>query len=378
LTTQSITNPPPLTTPTPMSFIILRHSLSVIMGSIVHHFQQVQRQSSYSEVGKLNDELLHFMHNLPPHFAMEPDTSLDQTHSYIPAHRFLILTEILFVRITLHRPYLLRRLDSDRYLLSRKACFESALKDFEVRQAFCATVTKEAREAVAIAYREFQAVMISAIYLVLNPRGDDAAAMHVILDTFLRDHDAEREMDETMSREVETIRFLKSKALQMAESPSGAATLPDGAPNGALSASLSHGPHPEARSLPEFHHTRTGESSLNEETRSPNLSYDVPPQSPSILGLRRSPVVSPSEDDSAAQSLLDHWCNSVGPGSISDGSTAMAGFPWGASLGADASGWFSTSPIFGMDSQAWDGAGGSRSDLSYWETLVDQIRGLPS
>ena len=105
----------PLSQPTPMTFVILRHQLAEIIGRMVHHFQQVREKSHYSEVISLDDDLLKFINKLPPHYAVQADTSLDHTFPYVPVHRFLLITEILFVRISLHRPYMLRRLNSDRY-----------------------------------------------------------------------------------------------------------------------------------------------------------------------------------------------------------------------------------------------------------------------
>lgn len=153
-------NPPPLSVPTPMTFVILRQSLAAIIGRMVHHFQKVRPSSHYADVLALDDELTRFIAKLPPHFSLVPDRSLDESHNYIPAHRFLLITEILFVRISLHRPYLLRKLHTDRYARSRSACFESALKDFEVRKAFRQTCPKTVEAPLSNAYREFQTAMI--------------------------------------------------------------------------------------------------------------------------------------------------------------------------------------------------------------------------
>lgn len=93
-----------------------------------------------------------------------PDKSLDgMLASFLPMHRFYLHTEILFVRITLHvsrvaarpstrvavlttdvrscgrnsqRPWLLRKLKSDKFLVSRNACFESAKNDFVIVRLF--------------------------------------------------------------------------------------------------------------------------------------------------------------------------------------------------------------------------------------------------
>ncbi|KAI3612336.1 nucleus protein [Moniliophthora roreri] len=210
--------PLPLSSPTIMTFCILRHQLAGIMGRIVHHFQKVRPGRSpnnpYSEVIALDDELLKFVTNLPPHYSLEPDMSLDEKHPFIPVHRYLLITETLFVRTNLHRPYILRKLQSDRYSRSRTACFESAIKDFQVRQAFRERTSTEARIALSNAYREFQTAMISGMYLVMYPNGKDSQTMHNIVDTFMKDHEGIREMDETTLRELKVIELLKAKAIE--------------------------------------------------------------------------------------------------------------------------------------------------------------------
>lgn len=381
----TIRNPPPLTTPTVMTFVILRHQLASIIGRMVHHFQKVNTPSHYSDIHALEDELLKFVSTLPPHFALEPDTSLDENMQFLPVHRFLLTTEILFVRISLHRPYLLRKLSSDRYLRSRVACFESAIKDFEVRKAFREKMHKETRESLHNAYREFQTAMISGIYLVLHPRGKDAGMMHTILDEFLRDHEGIREMDETTRRELRIIEFLKSRSLQIEESISHNAdqdsrTAVDSQPSSMTSTTP-----------PISHHGKSPFSSIlvnNSSSPSPHL-YPASPfmQSPVIQRLQQSATTdgtlnspagtnSPSgEEESVAQSLLDHWCGTFNDGAV-DGPTGMPALSWGGPGGADFTGWVGAGtnlppPIDPNVMPTSDG------DWNYWENLVNQIKTGP-
>ncbi|EIM88461.1 uncharacterized protein STEHIDRAFT_95677 [Stereum hirsutum FP-91666 SS1] len=389
-----IRNPPPLTTPTRMSFVILRHTLAEIIGRIVHHFQQVRQHSHYSEVLALDDELIKFVHALPPHFSLQPDTSMDETIPCIPSHRFLLITEVLFVRISLHRPYLLRRLTSDRYLRSRKACFESAQKDFEIRQAFRKTVSNDLADSLHSAYREFQGAMISGIYLVLEPRGRQAETMHAILDFFLKEHEGLREMDETTRRELKIIEFLKMKASQ-AEEEAGTNGIPhENGSKGPLGFSIG------SPSYPSLH--------VNTSTVSPRMAADVTSpkaatfyqQQPAIQRIQQqsapseghetSKSGSPSMDDEsgAAQNLLDAWYNSVSSGAVSggpgvggsgvDGVTGLVGLPWGGQGfgNSDLTGWFGpTATAPGVDPTAMPMLDGS--DWNYWENLVNEIRGGP-
>ena len=377
----AIRNPPPLTCPTPMTFVILRHQLASIIGRMVHHFQKVNTPSHYSDVLALDDELLKFVSNLPPHFAFDPDTSLDEKKQFLLSHRFLLTTEILFVRVSLHRPYLLRKLNSDRYLRSRTACFESAIKDFEVRKAFREKMPKETRESLHNAYREFQTAMISGIYLVLDPRGKDADTMHTVLDVFLKDHEGVREMDETTRREVKIIEFLRNRALQIAES---------------MAQNAEHDLHPLMDSQLESvapatpaisRHGPTFSSILatTSDSASPRL-YPASPFNPAVQRLQHSGSTdgtlsspagtnSPSgEEESTAQSLLDHWCSTFNDVTV-DGPAGMPAFSWGGP-GGDFPGWVEPSadvPL-AIDPNLMPTSDG---DWNYWENLVSQIKTGP-
>ncbi|TFK43482.1 nuclear protein [Crucibulum laeve] len=387
-------DPTPISSPTPMTFVILRHQLAGIIGRIVHHFQQVREKSHYSEVIALDDELMKFIGNLPPHFGLQPDKSLDESSPYIPVHRFLLITEILFIRISLHRPYLLRRLNSDRYARSRTACFESAMKDFEVRKAFREVMAKETRDSLSNAYREFQTAMISGIYFVLEPRGQYAETMHSILDGFMQDHEGMREIDETTRRELKTIEFLKSKASQVE-------TLGEG--SGRLSAmSVDHakpeqqaqlllglhqsGPSPQPQSSAKAYPSLLSSSAQEPSPRSPSMPFSNSghmTQSPTFQRLQQthgenlnSPTTSGSphaDDESTAQSLLDHWCNTVSNAPIDISAGAMS---WGGSSAAGFSGWAGGAPtVAGADLRLLTGLDGS--DWTYWEALVNQIQRAP-
>ncbi|KAF9268017.1 hypothetical protein L218DRAFT_954410 [Marasmius fiardii PR-910] len=362
-----------LSSPTPMTFCILRHQLAVIIGRIVHHFQKV-RPSHYSEVAMLDDELIKFMTNLPPHYSLEPDTSLDEKYPFIPVHRHLLITETLFVRTSLHRPYILRRLSSDRYARSRNACFESAMTDFQVRQAFRETTNEETRLALSNAYREFQTAMISGIYLVIHPHGKDAESMHTILDTFMKDHEGFREMDETTLRELKTIEFLKNKALERRQPL--AETVTNGEdPNAS-------GTENPAQLLLSFQQQTSEPSSVKQSngivsefhrnatngilTQSPLFHRLQQPAGDHLSSTSGSPA---AEDDSTAQIIFNIVSNPVEGinGSVQWGGAA------GTSNGGDFGGWTNSDPSisangpdprFAIDGTDWN---------YYWEALVNQI-----
>ncbi|KAI0921138.1 hypothetical protein AcV5_001168 [Taiwanofungus camphoratus] len=402
ITPSDLRNVLPITTPTPSTFMILRNTLAGIMGRMSHHFQKVKSPSHYSDVVALDDELLRFMQTLPRHYAVDPDTSLDQSHSFVPVHRFLLVTEILFVRISLNRPYLLRRLSSDRYLRSRKACFESALTDFQIRRTFLATTTQQARDPIASAYREFQTAMISGIYLVLYPRGSDAEAMHTVLDSFIKDHERVPELDETTRREVKIVQFLKNRSSQMAGATGEQPMAVDGVSTPKMLQAATQSLRGLGKSPPLLHagipagyvsRMASGSSLANGPSLSTGSPLSTMP-SASLATMANSTHAStvqqlqhaesssqsgkgsPSADDeSTAQSLLDQWCNIFSGGPSVDDSTGATGLPWGTPGLADLSGWLGTStpPLIGNEQlPGLDG-----SDWSYWESLVNQIRRSP-
>ena len=353
-------HPPPLSSPTPMTLVILRHGLAKIIGGMVHHFQQVQKPTHYSEVLKLDGELNTFWEKLPPHFSYQPDKSLDEKLPFLVTHRFLLLTEVMFVKIMLHRPYMLR---SDRYIQSRNACFDAALKYFNIRQDFRAVNDS----FITTHLREFQAAMIASIYLILNPNGSDASTMNAIVDVFLQDHRDMQQMDETAAREVKTIEFLKSRAAQRADIKSSGSTQP------------SEEPPNDAHLLLGLHRPKIPGSIVRNVAQPATPTSTRATSSPlpaNMFALQASPAngISSPEEDLTAQSLLDHWCNSISASSLMDESGVTTGLPWNITLGADDhSGWFAPNVVSVASPQPWTSTGAG-SDMSYWQTLVDQLR----
>ncbi|KAF7977415.1 hypothetical protein HWV62_3552 [Athelia sp. TMB] len=381
-------NPPPLSSPTPTTLAVLRHSLAAIMGRIVHHFQQVRKPSHYTDVLNLDDELVRFIDRLPSHYSFEPDTSLDTTKKYIPVHRFLLITEILFVRISLHRPYLLRRLGHDRYARSRTACFESAIKDFQVRRIFRTSMPRELRDSLTNAYREFQTAMMSGIYLVLEPRGQHAGEMHAILDSFIEDHEGLRDMDETTRRELKTIEFLKNKVSSAEKAESQEMDTEDrNEDEHPADAQLLLGlQQSNARaSAPLYPLINSSHASSSRGGRTmPFSDPSAVATSPAVHMLQQNAQteysLSPNstgspqaDDESAAQSLLDYWCNTVGSADSMSGSTSLQWGPSGDPTAFNGG----ALPVLG-DPNSTGGASGASSDWTYWETLVNEIRAGPS
>ncbi|KAH9943451.1 uncharacterized protein BXZ73DRAFT_40632 [Epithele typhae] len=365
----------PLSQPTRTTFHILRHSLAIIMGRMSDFFQNVNSPRHYSDVIELDDELLNWRQNLPPYYSLDPDTSLDRSHPYIPLQRFLLVTEFLFVRISLHRPYLLRKLDGNKYSRSRDACFESALKDHQTRQEYIATTIREGRDPAASAYREFQAAMIAGIYLALYPKGRDVERMHSLLETFLERNKHLTEIDLIARREIKIIEFLKRKfdgaaEQQVSSVSSPPATSPDANGNVHL---LSDHSFPSVASLP-LTSPRAAFSQLPRPSPLQQMRY-LQPSETSSPGTGTG---SPQGEDETAQTLLDQWCNIFSGGPAVDDHPGGTGLPWATPGLVDVNGWLGGNGIIATPVAGGEGvmppAGVDGADWSYWESLVEQIR----
>ncbi|KAK4684431.1 hypothetical protein P7C73_g5751, partial [Tremellales sp. Uapishka_1] len=174
----------PMDHPTFATYLILRKGLADIVFKIVHHFQRLQGQTQYKDVEILDAELKTFVKNLPPQFQMlTPDTSYDQAQWYLPVHRYYIQTEILHFTIILHRPWLLRKLRSNRYSLSRAACFEAAVTDYKIRLAFKKDCPDFFETLLGGSFREFNAAMIAGISIIIDPASGKTYSLGVLADS---------------------------------------------------------------------------------------------------------------------------------------------------------------------------------------------------
>ncbi|WVQ83484.1 hypothetical protein IAT38_005625 [Cryptococcus sp. DSM 104549] len=322
----------PFTEPTPALFLILRKRLAVVIGKIVHHFQKLNEPAQYSDVEKLQQELDLLVDQLPPHFRMHnPDKSLDKVHFWLPVHRFMLLTEVLVTTIILHRPWLLRKLSSNRYATSRTACFEAAKIDFHIRQDFQREVPDFKLFAITGQFRMFNSAMIAGISAIIDPRGPDSDQMRRILTTFLEEnpwHEVAGK-DATTRKEVQIIQTLSRRAAKIFEDSFGPgdATGAHDKDSAALLLALRQsndsstqanayprGMQPEEAPTP---HPGMGGGGMMPGAQGlmkyPSRPWGAPPgvQFAPIHhgGITQSPASTGSHEDDHSQKLLDHWIN---------------------------------------------------------------------
>ncbi|ORY27664.1 fungal-specific transcription factor domain-domain-containing protein [Naematelia encephala] len=304
--------PKPIDEPTTATYLILRKSLAQIIGRIVHHFQKLDEPAQYSDVERLQMELDEFVGKLPRCFRMHnPDKSLDALMPWLPVHRFMLLTEILVTSIMLHRPWLLRKLSSNRYAASRTACFEAAKLDFALRQDFQSEVPDFGIVPMTGQFKMFSAAMIAGISAIIDPRGTDSDQMRLILTTYLEQNpwSSVKNKDETTRKEVQIIHTLSRRAAQIYEDTAGPHDLKPHDKDSvnlllALSQTGDAQQFPRNASSPNT----PGFAQSGVRHTMPHLGRVPWPPLASAASKQQSPASTGSEDDHS-QRLLDHWLN---------------------------------------------------------------------
>ncbi|EIW71357.1 hypothetical protein TREMEDRAFT_20778, partial [Tremella mesenterica DSM 1558] len=202
----------PLTRPTVYTYVILRHKLAQIMGQIAHHTFAIQLPN-YQTVIKLDRELLEWRDSLPGFFSMTtPDTSFDSDHAYLFVQRHLLACEWYYARITLNRPYLLRRKDQDgRYTYSKTAAIESATADLLSRRAF--TLEKGNVVVNSGGYRVLNSYMVLGVTIKLDPDSPQADELRQLLNVVSgRAPDVQGRISEPLVKEeLAIVEFLTAK-----------------------------------------------------------------------------------------------------------------------------------------------------------------------
>lgn len=274
--------------------------------------------------------------------------------------------------MSLHWPYLLWRLDSDRYDRSRTASFDSVIMDYHMRQAFRDKMPR-ALYSISNAYREFMAAMLiyTLCYIRKGKMQTRCMAFWIV---FLK----EVAWDGwNYSKGIKDHRVSKKNKVSQADNPSSQRMVVThkSDDNGHLAdAQLLLGlqqsnPPPPCVTL-SIHPTPpaivTGDTfSWTESSHTvPTLSYAANlAQAPAIQPLQHdgqgdryanslnAPGSPNTAGESAAQTLLDYWCNTA------SGDFSGFGGPYPSLLGNET--------VNGLD---W----------RYWETLVNQIRTGPA
>ncbi|WVQ69466.1 uncharacterized protein L199_007684 [Kwoniella botswanensis] len=319
--------PKPFSEPTFATYLILRRGLGCIVAKVTQHFQRLSGQGSYRDVEALDAELKQFVENLPPTYKMlTPDKSYDDKMWFLPIHRYYIQTEILHFTIILHRPWLLRKLRSSRYALSRQACFDAAVTDYKLRQMFKVDCPDFFETLLGGSFREFNAAMIAGISIIIDPRAPRASEMKQIIQAFMEQHPHDPKADDFSQKEAAIIYTLHQRAQQMeSQRLARRPTLPSSrlsVDNTSFERSTSKPPSTSMAAPPNPtppHSSEPGSGGPRNAPLpaiSPQSYVRASPYTSNSMG-PTPPGMGQSPEEDHPQRLLDHWLQSntsFGPG----------------------------------------------------------------
>ncbi|PWN38169.1 uncharacterized protein FA14DRAFT_188195 [Meira miltonrushii] len=198
---------PPGEKPRFLTFTRVRSRLAVVMGKVVRIYQNVQTPAHYSDVVAIDHELDALHKTFAGHLRSEFDaagevrnvnTDWDSVYEFVPVHRYLQQAELLFIRMSLHRSYLLRpsyrgsagkggahqhhHHPHHRYNFSRRSCIEAAYQTLKLRADLTRTIYSRLREGENPpswvghlgTFNTTSAIVILGIYLLMEPDAENA------------------------------------------------------------------------------------------------------------------------------------------------------------------------------------------------------------
>lgn len=196
-----------------LTYTRFRHQVASIMGRVISTYQNLKSPAHYSDVVAIDNSLLHLQSSLPDHLRSEitPQgvvhhicTKWDDVYGFVIAHRYMIQSEIMFVRMSLNRPYLTRHThhapgkkgghhtQNSRYQYSRSACIEAAHQTLLLRRDFGEAVSLRRKETDSPpmwvyhlgTYNVLHAIVILGLYLLSNPHTENADILLSTLRSF--------------------------------------------------------------------------------------------------------------------------------------------------------------------------------------------------
>lgn len=220
--------------PVPVMYHHAMHRLRLtkLCGKISALYQKVEPRH-YSDVLALDAEILEVREALPQLYRvnisskgeLEYDSSRDEEYPGLFVHRYLIYMELFFIRISLHRSYLLRsgaKGSGQRFIPSRRACVESAMEDLALRGDFVKALHERFTQGkvplvyyIQIgSYSWFNSLLVASIAAILDPTIPELPQIRDHLDRFFKAN----ELKKTHARAAEMkddMRERENKILEM-------------------------------------------------------------------------------------------------------------------------------------------------------------------
>ncbi|KAL8909983.1 MAG: hypothetical protein Q9171_004716 [Xanthocarpia ochracea] len=119
--------PRPITDPTPVSYMVAKASLSFSFGKIVESLHAVA-SCSYEDIMELDQNLREARAELPPHLRLRPLEDCTHDPGALIMQRYFLSMLYHKGQCVLHRKFLARARENNKYSHSRRTCVDSSME----------------------------------------------------------------------------------------------------------------------------------------------------------------------------------------------------------------------------------------------------------
>lgn len=216
-----------------LDYAIYRQRLGQLVGKVINVYQCIPTKH-YSDVLAIEAELEDFASNLPPYFQSPMDNAgniiadkdLDASCPlWLFTHRYLLHSDIAFLRGALHRPYLLRSAGGKagaRFMPSRRAAIQTALRDVMMRRDFVHILTNHYAGKIpdgfklhlGASHRAFSSCLTLGVASLMEPHGDETMIWRSCLEQYcdrVRGKASREAPDELRDRELAILELFISR-----------------------------------------------------------------------------------------------------------------------------------------------------------------------
>lgn len=147
-------------------YLLRRNELTPILERISNLFQELSlkrtpkahnngnfsttdahNDNTYQDLLAIDRDLEVYMSQLPSHFSLDPtkmNETVERKYPHLKVYRQIIIAQVNFVRITMHRPFMLKALRKKKhpYRYSWQRCVDTAIEDLRARKMWSRTLSQ--------------------------------------------------------------------------------------------------------------------------------------------------------------------------------------------------------------------------------------------
>lgn len=137
---------------------LLERISNLFQDLILHRTPEAHKKGNYYTTDADNDKTYHellnidrdmdtYLSRLPAHFSLDPtkmNHALETKFPHLKVYRQIIISQVNFVRIIMHRPFMLKPLRKKKqhpYRFSWQRCVDTAVQDLRARRMWSQTLS---------------------------------------------------------------------------------------------------------------------------------------------------------------------------------------------------------------------------------------------